>query len=312
MGHLRSLEETRLNSDSLVTIGVFDGVHLGHKSLIRPLIDQARRTACNSIVVTFFPHPDKIITDATERYYLTTPEKRAELILQLGIDHVVTLAFDAEFRRLPAADFVERLVTNLNIRQLWVGQDFALGFQREGDVRYLRAQGAQRGFDVVAIDLISSQTDDMLISSSNLRELIRRGDMMKASAMLGRAYSMAGKVITGDKRGRTIGIPTANIEVWPEQIVPANGVYATWAVVGDQTHMAATNIGLRPTFSGEAVTIEAHLLDFDRDIYGDDLELFFIARLRPEQKFETLDHLLKQIHEDIRRSRQILAANPPA
>lgn len=312
MVHLRSLKEAKPDSDSLVSIGVFDGVHLGHQNLIGRLVQKANQSGRVAVVVTFFPHPDKVINETSGRYYLTTPEKRAELLLQLGVDMVVTLAFDARFRRLPAADFVDQLVTNLRIKELWVGADFALGFRREGDVRFLKAQGARRGFEVEAIELITSVNSDRLIRSSKVRELVRRGAMLDAKSMLGRPYSLSGKVVEGDQRGRTIGIPTANIAVWPEQILPAKGVYATWAILGGDPIMAAANIGYRPTFSGDAVTVEAHLLDFNRDIYGENLELRFEKRLRAERKFAGLDDLVAQIRSDISASRQYLSANPPA
>ncbi len=311
MFHRRSLKEAKLDTDSLVTIGVFDGVHRGHQSLIRRLVQEACLSGCKSVVVTFFPHPDKVLKDASERYYLTTPEKRAELILQLGVDMVVTLPFNAEFRRLPAADFVGQLVAYLRIKGLWVGADFALGFRREGDVRFLKAQGQRHGFEVIAVELITTHDNRNLIRSSKVRRLVRRGDMIGAKTMLARAYSLAGKVVEGEQRGRTIGIPTANLAVWSEQIVPANGVYATWAVLGDETFMAATNIGYRPTFSGDAVTVEAHLLDFNRDIYGEVLELRFEKRLRAERKFDSLDELIAQIKADIAETRRFLGADPP-
>ena len=306
MKHLRHLEDAKLDADSLVTIGVFDGVHLGHQQLIQRLVDSARASGNKAIVLTFYPHPDKLLDQVKTRYYLTTPEKRAELLLNLGVDLVITHPFDEETRRLQAAEFVDLLVTNLRIREIWVGADFALGFQRKGDVRYLRAQGKKRGFDVSAVELITSQSSQQFIRSSTIREHVRNGNMSAAKAMLGRAYAIEGPVVLGEQRGRTIGAPTANVKVWSEQIIPANGVYAGWARIGEEIFQAATNIGTRPTFSGDAVTIEAHLLDFDRDIYGERIELSFEQRLRPEQKFSGLDALMKQIQADIAAARRSL------
>lgn len=310
MTRLRSLDKAKLANDSIVTIGVFDGVHLGHQSLIKRLVEQARESDCKSVLITFHPHPDKVLGDANERYYLTTPERRAELVLGLGVDIVITLPFDAEFRRLPAADFVRQLVTNLRIKELWVGTDFALGFRREGDIRFLKSQGELHGFEVMAFELITARKSDVLIRSSKVRELVRRGEVLKAKDLLGRAYSLSGPVVKGEQRGRTIGIATANVAVWSEQIVPANGVYATRAILDDVTYMAATNIGFRPTFSGAAVTVEAHLLDFDRNVYGENLELRFEKRLREERKFAGLDELIVQIHKDIAETKRLLGANP--
>lgn len=306
MTHFRHLEDAKLDADSLVTIGVFDGVHLGHQQLIRRLVDNARASGKKAIVLTFYPHPDKLLEEVKTRYYLTTPEKRAELLLDLGVDLVITHPFDEETRRLQAAEFVDLLVTNLRIRQIWVGADFALGFQRQGDVRYLRAQGKKRGFEVSAVELITSQSSQQFIRSSTIREHVLYGNMSAAKAMLGRAYAVEGPVVLGEQRGRTIGAPTANVKAWSEQIIPANGVYASWARIGEETFQAATNIGTRPTFAGDAVTIEAHLLDFDRDIYGERIELLFEQRLRPEQKFSGLDALVKQIQADIAAARRSL------
>ena len=312
MKHLRNLNMANLASDSLVTIGVFDGVHLGHQQLIHRLVDSARASQRKAIVLTFYPHPDKVLDQVNRRYYLTTPEKRAELLLHLGVDLVITHPFDDETRRLPAARFIDRLIDNLRLKELWVGADFALGFQREGDVRYLRDQGERRGFKVTAVELITAHSSAELISSSTIREQIRNGEMRAASAMLGRAFSLDGRVVAGEQRGRTIGVPTANLKVWSEQIVPANGVYATRARIGNETFLAATNIGRRPTFAGDGETIEAHLLDFDREIYGEDMELSFEKQLRLEQKFSSRDELAAQIHADIAAVRRSLQPEEPA
>ncbi len=311
MKHLRDIRDANLDSDSLVTIGVFDGVHLGHQQLIQSLVESARASRRKAIVLTFYPHPDKVLDKVKTRYYLTTPQKRAELLLNLGVDLVITHPFDDETRHLPAADFIDLLVDYLRVKEIWVGADFALGFQREGDVRFLRAQGERRGFKVRAMELITSQASQQLIRSTTVRDHIRKGDVMAAAALLGRAYALEGVVVAGERRGRTIGVPTANLEVWPEQLIPGNGVYATWARLGGETFAAATNIGLRPTFDGAAVTVEAHLLDFDREIYGERLELSFEKRLRPERKFSGLDALVKQIQADIAAVRSSLQPEKP-
>lgn len=306
MRHLRNLKDANLASDTLVTIGVFDGVHVGHQQLIQRLVESARSTRRQATVLTFYPHPDKVLDKVKTRYYLTTPEKRAQLLLDLGVDLVITHPFDDETRHLPAAAFIALLVDHLRVKEIWVGADFALGFQREGDVRFLRAQGDKHGFKVRAMELITSQASQQLIRSTTVRDHVRKGNMTAAAALLGRAYALEGVVVAGERRGRTIGAPTANLEVWPEQLIPGNGVYATWARLGGETFPAATNIGLRPTFAGDAVTVEAHLLDFDRDIYGARLELIFEKRLRPEQKFSGLDELVKQIQADIAAVRSSL------
>ena len=308
MRHLRNLSEARLDSDSILTIGVFDGVHRGHQQLIRRLVARARATNRRAVALTFFPHPDTLLEQVAKRYYLTSPEQRADLLLGLGLDLVITHPFTDETRNLPAATFIDELVDRLRMKELWVGEDFALGFRREGDIYYLRAQGEKRGFDLIAMELIAAESSGQLIRSSILRDLVRAGNMQAAKAMLGRAFALEGEVVRGAQRGRTIGAPTANLQVWREQILPANGVYASWARLGSARYPAATNIGLRPTFAGAELTIEAHLLDFDRDIYGEGMELTFEKRLRQERKFSGLEELREQIRADIEATRRCLQA----
>lgn len=306
MKHLRNFEDANPETGSLVTIGVFDGLHLGHQRLIRNLAESADAVNLQAIVITFFPHPDKVLDITSERYYLTSPEKRAELLLSQGVDTVITLPFDENIRQLSAAAFVDKLVHSLRMKELWVGADFALGFQREGDVRFLRAQGEIHGFTVNTVDLVGGFGGGGQISSSKIRQFLRQGEVAKAGAMLGRSYTLEGTVVEGEKRGRTIGFPTANLSVWDEQLIPANGVYATWAILGDEAYRAATNIGQRPTFAGDNLTVEAHLLDFSGDIYGETMELRFEERLRAERQFKGLAELVAQIEQDVAATRRLL------
>ena len=311
MLHLRHLGEARIETESVVTIGVFDGVHLGHRTMIRRLVEEARASNRLAVVLTFHPHPDKVLQEVDARYYLSTPEQRAKLLIALGVDLVITHPFDEEIRHIRAKEFVDQLVRHLRLKELWVGADFALGYKREGTVEFLRLQGKVKGFSVTAIELIMSEARGDSIHSSQVRELVRQGEMRQAKRMLGRAYSVEGKVITGQQRGRTIGVPTANLDVWGEQIIPPNGVYAGLARLGEDTLMAATNIGMRPTFGEDKLSIEAHLLDFDRDIYGASIELSFEARLRPERKFDGTDDLLTQIKLDIEQAKAVLEKVQP-
>ncbi len=306
MKHLRSFEDAHPETGSLVTIGVFDGLHLGHQRLIKTLVESANAVKRQAIAVTFFPHPDKVLDASSERYYLTSPEQRAELLIAQGVDTVITLPFDEHIRQLSAAAFVDKLLHNLRMKELHVGADFALGFQREGDLRFLRAQGAKQGFTVQAMDLISAQGRGSEISSSRIRQFLRQGEVAKAREMLGRSYSLSGAVVEGEKRGRAIGFPTANLSVWDEQLIPANGVYATLANLGEETCMAAANIGQRPTFAGDNITIEAHLLDFSGDLYGETVELRFEERLRPERQFNGLAELAAQLEQDVAATRRLL------
>ncbi|MFN8378751.1 MAG: bifunctional riboflavin kinase/FAD synthetase [Anaerolineae bacterium] len=312
MIHLSELEAIELTHASVVTIGVFDGVHLGHQYLIRRLVDSARDSGRLAGVITFYPHPDVVLRGITGRYYLSTPEERAALLGELGVDFVVTLAFNDRLRHIRAADFVELMVAHLRLSELWVGKEFALGYKREGNVPFLREQGALKGFVVDAVDLMAVEDTDAgprTISSSAIRDALNHGDIESANHMLGRSYSVRGEVVHGLARGRTIGFPTANIAVPAERLIPANGVYAGWALLGDERFMAVTNVGTRPTFDGDGVTVEAYLLDFDRDIYGQTLEFQFVTRLRPETKFSGIDALIAQIRADTDAGRTVLSQN---
>lgn len=304
--HLRRLRDASPGQETVLTIGVFDGVHRGHRALIERLVERAHAHGRRAAVITFHPHPDKTLRQKPKRYYLTTPEQRADLLLELGVDLVITLPFDDETRKLSAREFVELLVAKLDLVDLWVGSDFALGYQREGTADHLRELGKTSGFGLTRVGPIVDETGGDAFSSSRIRELLNCGGIRAANRMLGRTYALSGPVVHGQHRGRTIGVPTANLELWDEQIVPANGVYAGWASLGGAPFMAAINIGIRPTFAEAQLSIEAHLLDFDRDIYGEQLELTFEERLRPERKFDGLDDLVDQIKRDIAASRQFL------
>lgn len=305
MKHLYNLAEADMDRPSIVTIGVFDGVHRGHQHLISNLVAEARASGRGAVVLTFHPHPDVVLRGLEGRYYLTSPEQKAARLHELGIDCVITLTFDEALRQMRAADFVDAMVRRLKLSSLWIGSDFALGYRREGNVEFLQQQGSEKNFVVHVIDLLLNETN--VISSTSIRAALQAGDVEQANAWLGRGYAVSGEVVHGEKRGRKIGFPTANIAAWSEQIIPANGVYAGWAYLDGERHMAVTNIGVRPTFAGDDVTIEAHLLDFDRDIYGKTLDVTFETRLRPEQHFDGIEALIAQINRDVVSGRGYLA-----
>ena len=306
MQHLYRLDDIRLERPSVVTIGVFDGIHRGHQALIRRLVKDAHAAGRLAVAITFFPHPDILLRGLQGRYYLHTPQEKAELLGELGIDAVLTLAFNDELRHVRAADFVDALVDRLQLASLWVGADFAMGYQREGNVDFLRAQGLAKGFDIEVVELVL--VDGEVISSTAIRQALEAGQVEQARDWLGRGYSVTGEIIHGEKRGRSIGIPTANVSVWSEKVIPANGVYAGWATLGDERFMAMTNVGVRPTFDGQGVTVEAHLLDFNREIYGETLTVSFETRLREEKRFNGIQELIAQIHADIEAGRAYLAS----
>ena len=310
MRHVTDLNDAQPDGPTIVAVGMFDGVHRGHQHLLRRLVERAREAGLTPAVLTFFPHPDKVLGRAQKRYYLTSPEQRAALLGALGVEIVVTHPFDDGVREMRAAEFVDRLLAHLKLRELWVGQDFALGYKREGNVSFLREQGAQKGFVLEVVELVTNDESGVVIASSTIRAALEAGDVASAARWLGRPYAIEGTVIHGDGRGRSIGFATANLDVWDEQMLPANGVYAGWVRLGGEVYMAVANVGHRPTFEGQVMRLEAHLLDFDRPIYGERLEFLFVERLRDEQRFDGIDALVAQIRRDAEQGRALLSALP--
>lgn len=310
MQHLTTLDSIHLDQ-SRVTIGSFDGVHLGHQAIIRQLVQDARAAGAPAVVVTFFPHPAVILRGLNGPYYLTSPEERATLLAQLGIDTVITLKFDHDLATQTPEEFLQMLSTHLGLRRLWVGYDFALGRNRSGNVETLKQLGERMNFSVEVVQTIINHNGEA-ISSSNIRRWLAEGNVKLAARLLGRWYSVAGQIVHGDGRGKGLGIPTANLDFWPERVLPASGVYATWAWLGQQRFISVTNVGLRPTFADQPPRprVEAHILDFEQDIYGREVRLEFIEYLRPEQRFASAAELVKQIHEDIAHTREVLSNAP--
>jgi riboflavin kinase/FMN adenylyltransferase len=298
--HLSEVDHKR---PTYVTIGSFDGVHLGHQTLLRAMVARARQDGARAAALTFFPHPRRVMQTLPPRFYLTTLDDRVQLLAEQGIDLIITHPFDDEVRQIRAADFVDQMLAALDMRQLWGGH-IALGYKREGDVPFLRRQGAEKGFTVETMtDLI--EWDGAPVSSRRVRDALAAGDMATVNGCLGRLHSVRGLVVKGDQRGRTIGFPTANLALWDELLLPGFGVYATYATIHGRRYAAATNVGVRPTVNGGGVTIEAHLLDFDEDIYGEEVRLEFVRRIRPEMKFAGLEALKGQILADVGEVRRM-------
>ncbi|HNS64349.1 MAG TPA: bifunctional riboflavin kinase/FAD synthetase [Anaerolineaceae bacterium] len=309
MRHSTTLESVHLQG-AWVSIGIFDGVHAGHQQLIRHLTNGASSAGLPSVVVTFHPHPAAILKGRTDAIILTNPEERAVLLGTLGVDQVITLPFTASLAAETAETFIRRLVDAVEMKRLVVGPNFALGRNRSGDIPTLKELGARLGFTVDVVEPVVSESG--IISSSRIRKALGEGNLVEANRMLGRMVSIPGVVIHGDGRGRGLGFPTANLALEPDRILPANGVYATWVWLEGKAYRAVTNIGLRPTFENTPPQprVEAHLLNFDRDIYGCPLRLEFAARLRPEQRFHSVDALLAQIHQDVLVAREVLTHAP--
>lgn len=301
------LAEVTERRPTFVAVGSFDGVHRGHQAVLQQMVTAARVANARTAVLTFFPHPRRVIQQLTDPYYLSTLDERVALLAQQGIDLVITHPFNEEVRHTRAEDFVVQLCSYLGMRQLW-GGNFTLGYQREGDKEYLRRLGEEKGYTVVPMETMV-MLDGERISSSRVRRELQAGNLAEVTNCLGRPYRLNGDVILGRQLGRTINFPTANVNFWAEQLLPANGVYATYAWLDDTRHLAATNIGVRPTVDGQQLTVEAHLLDFDEDIYGRSLQLDFIEHIRPEMKFAGLDALKAQIGADVTQVREILTRN---
>jgi riboflavin kinase / FMN adenylyltransferase len=292
---------------TILTIGAFDGVHRGHQQLIDSAVQRARALGCQSAVLTFDPHPDLVIHPERDRLYLTSLEERAELIARLGADLLIVMPFTRETMGLSAPDFMSRVCGAVVLRELWVGWDFALGRKREGDLAWLRQIGQQLGYTVHPI-MAFALADGTPISSTRIRSALAAGDLETAAMLLGRPFAVQGSVTKGDQRGRTIGFPTANLAVDQLHVLPTDGVYVCDAEVGGRRYGAVTNIGVRPTFDGTRRNVEAYLLDFVDDIYGETLRLTLRQRLRGEKKFDGIAALVAQITSDVAEARAWLHA----
>jgi len=305
MQHFSSLEGVHLH-ESWLTIGSFDGVHLGHQEIIRHLVSEAHSREALAVAMAFFPHPAIVLGKRQNPLYLTTIEERAEIMGEMGVDVVITYPFDLQTANLSAREFIALLHEHIKFEGLCVGHDFALGKNREGNTEKLSLLGQEFGYQVELIAAVKN--DDVIVSSSGIRTKILEGEIEQAMRFLGRHYRIKGKVIPGDGRGKTIGIPTANLEIWQEQAIPKTGVYAAWAKIRDRTFEAVVNIGVRPTFELETSLprVEAHVLDFHEEIYGEEIILSFVARLRDERRFPNIEALVEQIRYDISRTKQLL------
>lgn len=303
--HVHALDEIQERKPTYLAIGSFDGVHLGHQEILKRLVGAADAEGMQAAVMTFFPHPKRVVQKLSGRYYLSTLQEREKIIADMGVNLLITHPFNETVRHTKAAHFMNQLAEVMALKQLW-GGDFALGHNREGNVPFLRNLGREMGFTVETTDHLV-KVNEQIVSSSRIRERLQEGDVVEVRACLGRPYQITGPIIYGDQRGRTIGFPTANVDVWEEQLLPQNGVYATVAVVEGKAYKAATNIGIRPTVDGQTMRVEAHLLDFEGDLYGRQLSLRFVAHIRPEMKFDGLQGLMKQIEQDVELTRHLVS-----
>ena len=296
---VRDLAELAGSGPYAVTIGRFDGVHRGHRHLIDRTVQSARRQGWRSLAITFEPHPEQIFRPEQPPTRLTTAALKAELLAASGVDAVAILPFSLDFSRQTAEDFIAGLVAATGMRELWIGEDFALGYKRAGTATRLAELGREHGFTLDALPRIRLHGTEM-ISATNIRRHIVAGNVAMAAQLLGRPYALTGVVVHGAKRGRTIGYPTANLAHAEELVVPTLGIYATLVDVPGvvQGHAAMTSVGVRPVFDNGARMVEAHLLDWSGDLYDRPLTLHFLEWLRPEEHFHSVQALIEQMARD--------------
>jgi riboflavin kinase/FMN adenylyltransferase len=309
MRHLNSLQEIHLKN-AWVTIGSFDGVHIGHQFIIGNLVKAAHSASAPAVVVTFFPHPAVVLRGIPNPYYLSTPDERAHLLDELGVDVLVTLPFDKTMAELGAEAFIDILHEHLGIRELWVGEGFALGKDRQGDVSRLVELGKRHGFSVNSFEPV--KVGEEIVSSSAIRKSLAAGDVARVSDYLGRPYRISGEVVHGAGRGHKLGFPTANLQINPIKLLPTNGIYVTWVWWQRKRFPGVTNIGMRPTYDDHLIvpSVEPYMIDFDQDLYGENLTLEFIHYIRPEEKFATEYALVQRIQDDIRIANEVFSHAP--
>jgi riboflavin kinase/FMN adenylyltransferase len=303
----RDPDRLRTYAAPVVAIGNFDGVHAGHQAILQTAIGEARALGGSAFALTFDPLPARVLAPERAPKLILTPHDKLELLRTSGLDAVLVLDFTPELSRLTPRDFVRQyLIERIGVRVVVVGHSVSFGHQRAGNAQVMAALGREFGFGVRVVGPIKAA--GMEASSTRVREVIGEGDLLTAAKLLGRCHFLRGTVVHGRERGRTIGFPTANIQSRTE-LLPPDGVYATRIILPDgTTHGSITNIGMRPTFAEPARTIEAHIFDFDRDIYDQEVKLELIERIRPEKKFESAAALAAQIASDVSRARAIVSA----
>ncbi len=309
MKTLHSISElAQLHGPLYLAIGVFDGVHLGHQAVISAATNHARTAQGTPVVMTFDPHPLKVLRPQHAPHLLTATQHKIALIRNLGVEHLLVINFDKKFAATSPEKFVEELVDHSRpLREICVGHEWSFGKDRRGNLDLLKELGPRFDFSVVGVSPVL--INGKVVSSTAIRQAVENGDFAKAAEMLGRDYTILGTVTHGDNLGKKIGFPTANLSAHSEQF-PPNGVYLAEAWINGVLYHGVINLGYRPTVSSgkSERVLEIYLLDFDRDIYGEDVEVRFVRYLRPERKFDNMESLAQQIQLDVRRARELWAA----
>lgn len=293
-----SINDFKSTKKTIVTIGTFDGVHIGHQKIIEKLIQNAADYNYESLILTFFPHPRMVLQEGSEIKLLNTIEERSKLIEKTGLSNLIIHPFNKEFSRLTAEEFVKTILVDIfNIQKIIIGHDHRFGRNRTADIRDLELFGKQFGFEVEQIS--AQEIDAVSISSTKIRNAINEGNMAIANEYLGYNYLLSGIIIQGKQLGRTIGFPTANLKIEEEyKLIPKNGVYIVKSTINQKTVFGIMNIGINPTVNGEKLSIEVHFIDFDGDLYNSKIEISVLERIREEQKFDSIELLKQQIQKD--------------
>lgn len=302
-------EFTDKEKASIITIGTFDGVHIGHQQIIKKLIESAKTNGHKSVIITFFPHPRMVLQKGSDLKLLTTLNEKIDLLEKLGLEYLIVQPFTKEFSRLTALEFVrDILVQQLNIKKLVIGYDHHFGRNREGNFEQLKEYGLTYGFEVEEIP--AQDIKNIAVSSTKIRTALKNGEIKKANTYLGHVYSLSGEVISGRGLGKEWNYPTVNIHIDEEyKLIPKSGVYVVKTVINNERLFGIMNIGFRPTVNGKHQTIEVHLLDFNKDMYGKTIQVQLIYRLRDEQKFNSVQDLFAQIKLDEQHTRELIKNN---
>ena len=305
-----SSSDFKSNKKTIVTIGTFDGVHIGHKKIIDKIVNQCKTDDLESVILTFFPHPRMILNENSDIKMLNSIDEKCELLANNGIQNLVIQKFDKQFSELSAEDFVvEVLVNNLNIQKIIIGHDHRFGKNRSANIDDLIVFGEKYNFEVEQIS--AKEIDEVAVSSTKIRNALLDGKITLANQYLGYNYSLSGKVVKGKQLGRTIGFPTANIEIAENyKLIPKNGVYVVESFIDNKIAFGIMNIGVKPTFENEQLSIEVYFLDFDADLYNREIKVSILEFIRNEQKFESIDLLKNQIEKDKLFAIEYLAAKP--
>ncbi len=302
---LNSLQSYKSNKPATVTIGSFDGVHLGHQKVLNDLKQIAKNSDSHSVVISFEPHPRLFFNPGAGLRLLTTNDEKIDLLAKQNIDYLILQKFDKDFSNQTAEDFIKALVDNLNMKHLLIGHDHQFGKNRQGNFELIQSLGSKYGFKTHQIKPLT--VDGIKVSSTLIREALQNGHISLANKLLGYPYFINGEVVTGNQLGRTIGFPTANINIQSEhKLLPKQGVYVVKSIIDGQEINGMMNLGLRPTVDGTKQIMEVHFFNFDKDIYGRKIPIYFVERLRDELKFPSLEALKAQLKKDAEKSLKIL------